>query len=140
MQNTTSKTKRNWTVYFIENDIDQKIYPMLLPAMVDAHTDGLYRYNSLELQFTVKFPIEYVGLILNSIGDQIANGRTLKDGDFVKVPLFEHPMKIMETLDYNGNPIFRVIIRDEIGNWPEHSNEYPYNVQHTSPYKEEFVN
>ena len=119
----------DWKIHIVDD-------MCLFPGMVDAHTHGLDKYDSPELQFVLSYPPEYIGGILNELGEKISAGEKLKDGDIVTVSVLACELKIFKTEDCCGKPILRIIVPDGIYNWPEESTEYPYNMQLTSPYED----
>ena len=104
-------------------------------GMCDAHTHGLDKYGSLELQFVLAYPPESICYILNSVGENIRNGLMLEDGMTID-GLFEDgaKLKVFKTTAESGKPVFRLIMPDGEFRWPEDSDEYPYCLQYKSPY------
>ena len=108
-----------------------------LPGMCDAHTHGLDEYGSPELQLVLDVEPSLIGYILNTVGDMVRDGLVLKDRMEIK-GLFEGDvgLKTFFTKNVSGKRVCRLIIPDTQFKYPEESEEYPYNMQYDSPYKE----
>ena len=104
-------------------------------AMCDAHTHGLGKYGSLEIQFILAYPSNAIGYLLNTVAESIQNGLKLEDGNMKKgICDDDAALKVFKTTDCYGEPIFRLVMPDGDMKYPEESNEYPYNMQYDSPY------
>lgn len=122
----------DWMIHVVSSsEEDEDIYP----GMCDAHTHGLDKYGHLEFQFVLAYPYEFIGQILNGIGERVKNGETFQDGDlidgFLKPPA---KLKVFKTTDAFGNDVLRLLVPDGKYRWPEDSDEYPYSMQQFSPY------
>ena len=106
-----------------------------IPGMCDAHTHGLNEYGSKEIQFVLNFNDTYIAYLLNEVGTRVAEGLKLKHGMIID-GLFDDgaAIKVYETKDSFGEPIFRLIMQDEKFKYPEESEEYPYSLQYMQPY------
>ena len=108
------------------------------PGMCDAHTHGLDKYGSKEIQFVIFGPPEVIGGLLNEVGEAISKGLKLHDGMFLYGFCDDGAkLKVYETVDCFGEPIYRLIMPDAEFKYPEDSNEEPYCWQYESPYVEE---
>ena len=130
----------DWIIHAVLNghdECDNVQDDAFIDGMCDYHTHGLDKYGSLELQFVLAYPPDYVGWIFNELGLKIKNGLKLKEGmTFSEFTSDEAEIKIYKTTDCFGKPIFRLIMPDGDLKYPESSDEYPYNLQYDSPYLE----
>lgn len=132
-----NQKKPDWIIHFVANtseccDINETTFH---DCMCDAHTHGLARYGSKELQIVLALPPDLIGYTLNTVGGLVRDGLELKDGDVLE-GLFENGLKVkvFETKDSMGDDILRLILPDSSSKFPEESTEYPYNKQYGSPY------
>lgn len=124
--------KPTWDIHLITNSEEETAF---MAGMCDAHTHGLDKYGSLEIQFVLAYPTPMIGHILNEIGARVANGERLSDGSLLKgICDDEAELKVYETTDVFGEPILRIIMPDGEFKYPEESTEYPYNMQYENPY------
>lgn len=124
----------DWGIHLVF-DKDEDKEPNFHNAMCDAHTHGLNKYGSLELQFVLTYPPSAIGYILNTVAESIRDGLELEDGDMLTGICDDNAaLKVFKTTDYYGDPIFRLVMPDGDMKYPEESSEYPYNMQYRSPY------
>ena len=136
----SKKTKVDWIIHIVRDGICDccgEIHDdSFLPGMCDAHTHGLDKYGSLELQFVLMYPDDVIGDLLNTIGKMVADGLKLRDGMFIDSVCYdEAKILVKEMKDCDGHPIFRLIMPDGLFRYPENSDEIPYNWQYKNPYK-----
>ena len=134
--------KYDWEIHFVANDVEceccGKKIEILRKYMCDAHTHGLDKYGSPELQIVLNVPLELIGYTLNSVGEMIRDGLKLEDGMTLE-GLFQDDLKlkVFLTKDTQGKDIFRLIFPDSDFRFPEESEQYPYSEQYGSPYLDE---
>ena len=134
------KREREWEIHVVSDSCEQEgcdyHEDTFLPFMCDAHTHGLDKFGSPELQLVLNLDLHLVGYILNTVGDMVRDGLVLEDGMEI-TGLFEGEasLKTFFTEDRNGVKICRLILPDTEFRFPEESEEYPYNKQLESPYK-----
>lgn len=126
------KKEYSWTIHLVTEEPDK---PIFHPGMCDAHTHGLDKYGSKEIQFVLGFSPQNIGYILNTVGEMVRDGLKLHDGMYIEnICADEAKIKVFETKDVFGDPVFRLIMPDGEFKYPEDSEEYPYNLQYISPY------
>lgn len=122
--------KYPWMIHIVSDNT-------LKDGMVDAHTHGLDKYDSLELQFVICCENSAIAYLLNAVGDMVRNGMQLEDGQLIEGVCYDGAkLKVFKTKDDFGEDIFRIILPDGQFRFPEDSDEWPYNLQYESPYKE----
>lgn len=123
-------SKVDWTIHGV-------IGEDLLSGMVDAHSHGLNKYGSRELQVVLNANA-YIGLI-NIVGEMIRDGKVKLRGGMFLSGIFDDDalLRIDDARDCNGEPIWRLIIPDNENKFPEESYEEPYYLQIYSPYKDD---
>lgn len=96
------------------------------------YTNGLYKYDSLELELNLSIKNKQAQRFLNIIGYEIANnGKRFKDGD-IDNTLFTAPIafKEVEGIYGDGEKNLRVIFQDTNFKFPwEDGCEEPYKSQ-----------
>ena len=130
------KKKYPWEIHYVTDNGKGKDHEaVFIPGMCDAHTHGLDRFGSLELQVVISLPPNLMGYLFNAVGDSIRNGLVLEDGAILS-GYFENDIKIkvFKTKDTYGAPVFRLILPDEKLRFPEESDQHPYMMQYKSPY------
>lgn len=126
--------KYDWEIHYVNGE-------NLTPGMCDAHTHGLNKYGSLELQLVLAFDTSLIGYVLNRVGYFVRNGMELHDGMLIEGVFSDGAMiKAFKTKDFFGDDIFRLIIPDGDYKFPEESEEWPYNLQYRSPYIDATLN
>lgn len=102
--------ERDWIIHYVQND----------DGTINAHTHGLKeQYNHKELQLALRYPMEDVCYILNSIGDKIATGNSYVAGEYLDFVYVDVLVRLDARKDDMGNDILRVIVPDDNGYWPE---------------------
>ena len=124
--------RRDWDIHIVRptaEEVEAGRNPFR-ENMADAHTHGLDKYGSKELQIVLPLEPGLIGYILNTVGGQIRDGLVLNDGMLIG-GLFEGDvkLKVYETAD-----VFRLILPDTKFRFPEESDEDPYCLQYMSPY------
>lgn len=118
-----------WTIHMVA---DESFYEY----MCDAHTHGLDRYGSYEIQMVLNLGPNIIGAIINDVGERIRNGLVLHDGGYIEGVLENGvKIKVFETKDEFGKPIFRLLLPDEQNRFPGDTDIYPYNMQLETPYR-----
>ena len=124
--------KDDWIIHGVIGTDD------FLGGMCDAHSHGINKYGSRELQVVLYAPsyIKYINIIGRKIRDE---GLKLYGGMELEGMMDdEAKIRIDDAVDHYGEPIWRIIFQDGEFKYPEESKEYPYFLQTFSPYKEEF--
>lgn len=57
-----------------------------LSMMCNTHTHGLEKYDHLNFQIVLDFPLEVIGRILNALGMSVKHGEVFKSGETVQFP------------------------------------------------------
>lgn len=99
--------KFGWIIHMVAND----------DGSLNAHTHGLpEKYGHIDLQIALNMPPNVIGSVMHTIVDEIAAGRTFKEGEIadkiIKPPYKVTFVKRMEC----GREVLRVIIPDKDGN------------------------
>lgn len=133
------KERFDWEIHVVVNtacDVCGSNRKELRDGMCDAHTHGLKKYCGREIQLVINCGLAGIGYILNSVGEMIRDGLKLEDGVVFTSDKFQDEVriKVFETTDVQGDPIYRLILPDPEYRFPEESSEYPYNKQYCSPY------
>lgn len=133
-------TKPTWQIHLVNDEVCEccgEKSEDFYPYMCDAHTVGLDEYGSPELQIVLLMDPEIIGYTLNTIGEMIRDGFRLEDGAEI-TGIFQGDVSIRTffTEDRDGETVCRLIFPDPELKFPEDSEEYPYNMQYKSPYKE----
>ena len=141
MNKNTNKSKYDWDIHFVADGIKcdccgEETEGSFMPYMCDAHTHGLDKYGSKELQVVLYLDPRIVGTIINNVGMNIKEGKVvLRDGMLLDGYIEGgYKIEVFETLDEFGDPVFRLILPDSEGRFPGESDEYPFSAQYYDPY------
>lgn len=100
--------------------------------LADIHTHNLRdELHHLEFQIVLKIRKELAYNIFNSvINEYVLKEISINDGDLLYNIIENYPLKIFKTKDSFDEEIFRILLPDPNGLFPEDINcEFPYNLQ-----------
>ena len=125
-----NKSTVDWIIHGV---IDEGI----MPGMIDAHSHGLNKYGSRELQVVLNAR-PYINLI-NEVGERIQKGDLKLHAGMLLTGFFDDDalLRVDDARDCTGEPIWRLVIPDGDNKFPEESYEEPYYLQIYSPYLED---
>lgn len=103
--------------------------------MCDAHTHGMNEYGHRELQFVLNIAPSIIGYLINTIAKKILNGEIKpKDKMMCYGIIKDYAIRLDEARDEDGELLWRIIIPDAEGKFPEETSDKVYAKQLQSPY------
>lgn len=113
--------KTDWEIHLVTDNVSGKS---------SAHTHGLDKYGSLEVEINLHLRPEVMGQYLNFISSKIADGFIVKEGEKV-TGLFECPIYFIKTQSVQSEEeVLRVILPDE-------EMRFPWDDNCSSGYREQ---
>ncbi len=116
--------KRDWEIHYVIDD---------MTGRGSAHTHGLDKYGSLEIEINLHLRPEVLGQYLKLIADNIANkGLQIEDGERV-MGIFNCPIYFFKVKSVQSNDeVLRTIFSDE-------NMKYPWDTDCSPEYQEQIV-
>lgn len=144
-KNTSAKKGNGIKIHLLKNGGvceccgEKNSEDIFLAGMCDAHTHGMEKKGFTELQMVLAYPDEYIAYIINTVADRIMSGKVVEEDGKIVENIFEDGagVRLDRNVDSFGDDVFRIIIPDGKFRMPEDSDEYPYNLQDESPYRED---
>ncbi len=127
------KHEFDWLIHYIANGVIceecGEMEEGFLPYACNAHTHGMGKYGHPDFQVVLRYPLEKVGYILNTLGKRVRGGERFHKGEYVAGIFEDCPVRLDE-FEESGRKVLRVVIPDKKGSFPESKECDPrYRVQ-----------
>ena len=103
--------------------------------MCDAHSRGMDKFGHRELQMVLLIDPKLIAYAINSVVEKILDGDIKPKDKLVISNVFDCDIRLDEAVDKDGKPLWRIVVPDEKGKYPEETDDEIFAMQAKSPYK-----
>lgn len=130
--------KLPWKIHYVTNSDDvrdwQDVPQVFFDGMCDAHTHGLNKFGSLELQIVLDLGPEVIGVMLNLLASAIVSGDFVPEENMQIDGLIpKMVVRVNKAKDAEDNDVWRIVFPDNEGNFPENTEYMPWRMQLGTP-------
>lgn len=103
--------------------------------MCDAHSHGMNKFGYRELQMVLLIDPKLIAYAINSVAEKILDEDIKPKDKLVISNVFGCDIRLDEVTDKDGKLLWRIVVPDEKGKYPEETDDEIFAMQSGSPYK-----
>lgn len=103
--------------------------------MCDAHSHGMDKFGHRELQMVLLIDQKLIAYAINSVAEKILDEDIKPKDKLVISNVFGCDIRLDEATDKDGKLLWRIVVPDEKGKYPEETDDEIFAMQSGSPYK-----